>query len=63
MYLDTLEARAREALTNQYGLEVIWQIERLDKHFFRAYLTDGRIVLVMLGKKGKVSIWDLEARC
>lgn len=63
MYLDTLETRAREALADQYGLELVWQLERLDKHFFRAHLTDGQIVLVMLGEDGSATCRELEAVC
>lgn len=63
MYLDTLETRVRETLVDQYGLGLIWQIERLDKHFFRAHLTDGRIVLAMLGEDSSATIQELEAVC
>jgi len=63
MYLDPLETRARETLVNQYGLGLIWQIERLDKHFFRAHLTDGRIVLAMLGEDGSATLREMEAVC
>ncbi len=60
MYLDKLETRAKDALVGRYGMRNIWQIERLDKHFFRAYLTDGRIVLAMLGEDGGVTLRELE---
>ncbi len=63
MYLDTMEARARETLAGRYGMRNIWQIERLDKHFFRAYLADGRIILAMLGEDGGVTLRELEAVC
>ncbi len=61
MYLDELETRAREALADRYGMRSIWQIERLDKHFFRAFLTGGQIVLAMLGDDGSVTLRELEA--
>ncbi len=63
MCLDNLEVQAREALTGRYGLEAIWQLERLDKHFFRAHLTGGQIVLVMLGEDGSATLRELEAVC
>lgn len=63
MYLDTLETRTRDALADQYGLEAIWQIERLDKHFFRAHLTGGQVVLAMLDDGGGVTLRELEAVC
>lgn len=63
MYLDDMEVRAREALAGRYGLGAIWQLERLDKHFFRAHLTGGQIVLVMLGEDGGVTLRELEVVC
>jgi len=59
--MDKLAGKAREALVGRYGLSRVWQIERLDKHFFRAHLTDGRIVLAMLGDDGGVTLRELEA--
>lgn len=63
MYLDALEARARKALADRYSVKDIWQIERLDKHFFRAYLTGGQVVLAMLDDGGGVTLRELEAVC
>ncbi len=58
--MDKLAEIARAALLGRYGGRV-WQIERLDKHFFRAHLTDGRIVLAMLDDDGGVTLRELEA--
>lgn len=54
-------AHVTEQLLTQYGPELIWQVERLSPHIFRAWMNDGRILLVTALDEGGISIKEMEA--
>lgn len=53
--------RAAELLIERYGPSLIWQVEQLSEHIFRAWLSDGRVALAIVRKNGTVQIQELEA--
>ena len=54
-------AAVTEQLVAHYGAEKLWQVERLSKHFFRAWLRDGTVSLAIIQPDGTVTIQELEA--
>lgn len=49
-----------DKLIAQYGAERLWQVERLSKHIFRAWLTDGRLALAIVQEDGSLDVRELE---
>lgn len=52
--------RAAEVLIDRYGADLVWQVERLSEHIFRAWLKDGRVALAIVLKDGSLDIRELE---
>ena len=37
-----------DQLVEWFGASLVWQVERLSEHIFRAFLTDGRIAVAVV---------------
>lgn len=48
-----------EQLLAQYGPERLWQVERLSRHIFRGWLSDGGVALAVIGEAGELTIREL----
>lgn len=52
-------AAVTEQLLAQYGPERLWQVERLSRHIFRGWLSDGGVALAVMGEAGELTIREL----
>lgn len=52
--------RVMDELEERYGPEQVWQLERLSRHIFRAWLRDGRVALVTAQPDGALLIQEME---
>ena len=52
--------RVMDALEERYGPEQVWQLERLSRLIFRAWLRDGRVALVTAQPDGALLIQEME---
>ena len=41
--------------------ERLWQVERMSKHIYRAWLSDGGVALATVMEDGSLSVRELEA--
>ena len=55
-----LTARVTERLLAQHGADLLWQVERLSPRFFRAWMNDGRVLLVTVLDNGELATRALE---
>lgn len=53
-------ASVTEALLEQYGPDMVWQVERMSDRIFRAWLTCGVVVLSMINEDGSLTIKEQE---
>ena len=44
------------ALEGEYGSEQLWQVERLSRHIFRAWLRSGQVAIAIVMPDGDLSI-------
>lgn len=49
-----------EALLEQYGPDMVWQVERMSDRIFRAWLTCGVVVLATVNEDGSLTIKEQE---
>lgn len=49
-----------EALLEQYGPDMVWQVERLGNRIFRVWLTCGAVALATVGQDGGLTIQVME---
>ena len=49
-----------DKLEERYGPEQVWQVERLSRHIFRAWLRDGRVVIATDREDGTLELRELE---
>lgn len=54
-------AQTTDKLVAHFGAELIWQVEQLSKHIFRAWLNDGRVAIAIVQEDGSLDIRELEA--
>ena len=52
-------ASVTRLLLERYGAENVWQVERLNEHFYRARLHSGMIALALVQEDGGVDIREL----
>lgn len=57
----SISERVRCELEARCGADRLWTVERLSKHIFRAWLTNGANVVAMLLEDGSVKTWEMEA--
>lgn len=58
-YIQVLPRMPAE-LAARCGGDKLWQVERLGAHTWRAWLTDGGVVIAMVLPDGSVKIWEQE---
>lgn len=58
---EELPALARAELVDRCGEDKLWQLERMEKHTWRGWLTDGSTIIVMVLPDGSVKIWEQKA--
>ncbi len=49
-----------ELLLQRFGPELVWQVEQLSEHIFRAWLNNGTVALAIVQTDGTVDIRELE---
>lgn len=49
-------AEVTDRLIQKYGPDYLWQVERLSQHIFRAFTTDGKILLATLLDDGDITV-------
>ena len=49
-----------DALEERFGADQIWQVERLSRHIFRAWLRSGRVAIATVEPDGDLSVRLLE---
>lgn len=49
-----------EALLEQYGPDMVWQVERMSDRIFRGWLTCGVVVLATVNEDGSLTIKEQE---
>ena len=49
-----------EALLEQYGPDMVWQVERMSDRIFRVWLTCGVVVLATVNEDGSLTIKEQE---
>lgn len=54
-------AEVTERLVARFGPERLWQVERMSKHIYRAWLSDGGVALATVMEDGSLSVRELEA--
>ena len=54
-------AHVTEQLLEQFGADVIWQIQRMGEKTFQARTTDGRVLMVSVLEDGELSVKEAEA--
>lgn len=59
MTLPTAES-VTEALLEQYGPDMVWQVERMSDRIFRGWLTCGVVVLATINEDGILTIKEQE---
>lgn len=53
-------ASVTEELLEQYGPDMVWQVERMSDRIFRAWLTCGVVVLATVNEDGSLTIKEQE---
>ena len=54
-------AAVTEQLVARYGVDWVWQVEQLSKHFFRVWLNDGTMALAIIQPDGEITIREMGA--
>lgn len=49
-----------EELIERFGASLVWQVEQLSEHIFRAFLNDGRVVVAVAQEDATLDIRELE---
>lgn len=49
-----------DKLEERFGADQIWQVERLSRHIFRAWLRSGRVAIATVEPDGDLSVRLLE---
>lgn len=52
-----------EKLIERFGVSLVWQVEQLSEHIFRAFLNDGRVVVAVARENATLDIRELEDVC
>lgn len=52
--------RVMDALEEIFGPGQLWQVERLSRHIFRAWLRSGRVAIATVEPDGELSVKLLE---
>lgn len=53
-------ASVTEELLEQYGPDMVWQVERMSDRIFRGWLTCGVVVLATVNEDGSLTIKEQE---
>ena len=49
-----------DKLEERFGADQIWQVERLSRHIWRAWLRSGRVAVAIIQTGGSLDIRELE---